>query len=66
VAEGSSLAKVVDLLSILALAVASSAFAFGAHELDDGKDLQALYWLAVGGLLLRSAVELLRPRTGVR
>jgi hypothetical protein len=60
------LTKVVDVLSILALVVASSAFAYGAHELGDGQDLQALYWLAVGGLLLRAAVELLRPRTGAR
>ncbi len=58
--------KVVDLLSILTLLVAAVTLAFGAHELGDGKDLQALYWFAVGGLLLRAAVELLRPRTGVR
>jgi len=34
--------------------------------LGERRDLAALYWLAIGGLVLRSAVELLRPRSSSR
>ena len=61
-----SLAKVVDILSILILALAGGAFTLGIRALADARDLQALYWLVVGGLLLRAAVDMLQPRSGGR
>lgn len=60
------MSKIVDALSIVLVLAASLAFALGVAALTDRRDLVALYWLAIGGLVLRSAVELLRPRSGAR
>jgi hypothetical protein len=60
------LAKIVDILSVVMLAGAAGAFVFGVRALGDSHDLQALYWLLVGGLLLRAGVDMLRPPSGVR
>jgi len=60
------MSKVVDALSILLVLGASLAFAVGVAALGERRDLSAIYWLAVGGLVLRAAVELLRPRSGAR
>lgn len=53
--------RVVDAASIALLLSAAGAFSAGMHALGDEHDLAALYWLVVGGLLLRSAADLLRP-----
>ncbi len=58
--------KVVDGLSILLVLGASASFAVGVAALSERHDLAAIYWLAVGGLVLRAAVELLRPRSSSR
>ena len=60
------MSRLVDLMSIGALMAAALAFVLGVRALGDGHDLHALYWLAVGGLVLRAAVDMLRPRTGGR
>jgi hypothetical protein len=60
------MSKVVDLLSILLVLGASAAFAVGVAALGERRDLVAIYWLAIGGLVLRAAVELLRPRSSSR
>ena len=60
------MSKVVDALSILLVFGASLAFAVGIAALGERRDLAALYWLAIGGLVLRAAVELLRPRSSTR
>jgi hypothetical protein len=60
------LTKAVDMLSVLLLLLAAGAFLLGIDALGDAKDLHALYWLVVAALLLRSGVDLLRPRSGVR
>ena len=60
------MSKVIDALSILLVLGASLAFAVGVAALAEHRDLAALYWLAIGGLVLRSAVELLRPRSSSR
>lgn len=60
------MSKVVDLLSIFLVLGASAAFAVGVAALGERRDLAAIYWLAIGGLVLRSAVELLRPRSSSR
>ncbi len=60
------MSKVIDALSVLLVLGAISAFAVGVVALGERRDLVALYWLAIGGLVLRSAVELLRPRPSAR
>ena len=60
------MAKVVDTISLLLLTSSAIAFSLGVNALGDQKDLHALYWLVVGGLLLRAAVDMLRPRSGAR
>ncbi|MEO8900575.1 MAG: hypothetical protein ABI488_02980 [Polyangiaceae bacterium] len=60
------MSKVIDALSILLVLAASLAFAVGVSALSERRDLAALYWLAIGGLVLRSAVELLRPKSSSR
>jgi len=56
--------RIVDFLSVALLGFAALAFALGVKALGDEKDLSALYWLVAGGLLLRSATDVLRPRAG--
>lgn len=56
--------RAVDVLSILLLAGAGISFAVGVWCLGDRADLQALYWLGVGGLLLKASTDMLRPRGG--
>ena len=58
--------RAVDIVSILLLIGAGVAFAFGVFALGAERDVQALYWLVVGALLLRSSVDVLRPRSGSR
>ena len=58
--------RAVDVVSILLLMGAGVTFTLGVRALGDQRDLVALYWLVVGALLLRSAVDTLRPRTGSR
>ena len=58
--------KVIDALSILLVLGAVLAFSLGVAALGDRRDLSAIYWLAIGGLVLRSSIELLRPRSTSR
>jgi hypothetical protein len=60
------MSRLVDALSIVLLVAATAAFVLGVHALGDERDLVALYWLVVGGLSLRSATDMLRPRSGTR
>jgi hypothetical protein len=53
--------RLVNALAIVLLGCAGLGFSFGVLSLSEQRDLHALYWLAIGGLLLRSAVDLLRP-----
>ncbi len=61
-----TLARAVDLISIVLLLAAAGAFAFGVHALGDRRDLDALYWLALGALVLRASTDILRPKAGAR
>ena len=58
--------KLIDVICIVLLLLAAGAFALGVFALGDRRDLSALYWLAIGGLVLRSATDMLRPKTGAR
>lgn len=53
--------RTVDILSIVLLVFAGAAFCLGVFALGEQRDLSALYWLLVGGLSLKAAVDLLRP-----
>jgi hypothetical protein len=58
--------RVVDLLAIACLIGAIVCFSFGLDALADRNDLNALYWLVVGALVLRAATDMLRPRASSR
>jgi hypothetical protein len=57
-------ARLLDIVSCLLVIAAGLAFARGVHALGERKDLAALYLLVVGGLCLKAATELLRPKAG--
>lgn len=54
--------RIIDAVSIGLLVLATVAFGMGFNALGEERDLAAAYWLVVGALLLKSSVELLRPR----
>jgi hypothetical protein len=58
--------KLIDVVCIFLLLAAAGAFALGVYALGDRRDLAALYWLAVGGVVLRAATDMLRPKSGAR
>jgi hypothetical protein len=60
------MSKVIDALSILLVLGAALAFSLGVAALGERRDLVAIYWLIIGGLVLRASVELLRPRSSSR
>jgi hypothetical protein len=57
------MARVADAVNILLFVAACVAFGLGIHALGDRRDLAALYWLVVGGLSLKGATDMLRPRS---
>lgn len=56
--------RAVDVLSIGLMLLAVGAFSMGVLALGDRKDLDALYWLVVGGLMLRASTDMLKPKSG--
>jgi hypothetical protein len=55
--------RVADVVNILLFVAACVAFALGIFALGDRRDLAALYWLVVGGLALKGATDMLRPKS---
>ncbi|MDB4946032.1 MAG: hypothetical protein JWP97_5566 [Labilithrix sp.] len=55
--------QVLDALAALLVAAAVVAFTFGALALSRSSDVEALYFLVVGVLVLRAGVQLVRPGT---
>jgi hypothetical protein len=55
--------RALDIISVVLLVGGALAFGVGMYALGDSRDLSALYWLVVGGLVLRAATDLVRPRT---
>lgn len=53
--------KLVDLLAIVLLIGAAGAFVAGEMALAGAQDLRAIYWLAVGVVSLRAAVQVVQP-----
>jgi hypothetical protein len=54
--------QLLDGIAIAMVVAAAVAFGVGASALAHAEDLKALYWLVVGGVSLRSAVQIARPR----
>jgi hypothetical protein len=54
--------RALDIVSVVLLAIGILAFTLGIYALGDNRDLGALYWMVVGGLCLRTASDLLRPK----
>lgn len=55
--------RVADVVNVMLFVAACTAFALGILALGDRRDLAALYWLAVGGLALKGATDMLRPKS---
>jgi hypothetical protein len=53
--------KLVDLLAIALVGAAAGAFFLGEGAIARTEDLHAIYWLAVGVVSLRAAVQIARP-----
>lgn len=52
-----------DALAVALLVAAAAAFWFGNGALARAEDLKALYWLVIGIVALRGAVQVARPGT---
>jgi hypothetical protein len=50
-----------DGVAVLLLVAAATSFWLGASALARAEDLKALYWLVVGVVTVRAAVEVVRP-----
>jgi hypothetical protein len=57
-------AIVANVVNVLLFLGACLSFVLGVRALGAQKDLQALYLLLVGGLALKAATDMLRPRSG--
>jgi hypothetical protein len=57
-------ARALDVVSCLLILAGGLAFARGVQALGDRRDLAAVYLLLVGGLCLKAATDLLRPKAG--
>jgi hypothetical protein len=55
--------RVANVVNVVLFVFACASFGLGIHALGDRKDLQALYFLLLGGLALKGAVDMLRPRS---
>jgi hypothetical protein len=53
--------QVFDVIAVLLLLLAAAAFGIGEAALARSEDLEAFYWLAIGVVGVRSAVQLVRP-----
>ena len=58
------MARLLDIVSCLLVVAGGLAFTRGVQALGDRKDLTAIYLLVVGGLCLKAATDLLRPKAG--
>jgi len=53
--------KLVDVLAVALVVAAAAAFVAGEAAMTHAEDLRAVYWLAVGVVSLRAAVQVVRP-----
>ena len=55
--------QLLDVLAGLLVAGAAAAFTFGALALAKSNDVEALYFLVIGVVVLRAGVQIIRPGT---
>jgi hypothetical protein len=53
----------VDALAIVLIVASGGAFIAGEVALSRAEDLRAIYWLTIGVVSLRAAVQITRPGT---
>jgi hypothetical protein len=56
------MSRIANAVNLLLFVAACASFALGLYALGDRRDLQAIYWLIVGGISLKAATDMLRPR----
>jgi hypothetical protein len=61
-----AMSRVANAVNLVLFVAACVSFALGLYALGDRRDLQAIYWLIVGGVSLRAATDMLRPRPSSR
>jgi hypothetical protein len=66
VTDRALMSRVANVVNVTLFVAACASFALGLHALGDRRDLQAIYFLIVGGISLRAATEMLRPRSSGR
>jgi hypothetical protein len=54
--------RFVEVVAVTLLLLAALVLVLGVLALAEGKDLTAVYWAAVGAVLLKASVEVLRPQ----
>jgi hypothetical protein len=59
-------AALIDAISVGFVLGAAACFIAALRALGAREDLAALFWFVTGALVLRSAVDLLRSRSGSR
>jgi len=57
------MARLLDFLALLMLLLAAASMCAGVYVMGNRDDIAAFFFLASGFVFLRSAVDLLRPRT---
>ncbi|HWP08510.1 MAG TPA: hypothetical protein VNN72_22365 [Polyangiaceae bacterium] len=60
------MSRVANAVNLLLFVAACTSFALGLYALGERRDLQAIYWLIVGGISLKAATDMLRPRASGR
>ena len=52
--------RLLDVVALLLLAASGASFFFGADAITTHKDVNAIYWMVVGIVLVRGATNLAR------
>lgn len=55
------MSRFVDVVAVVLFVSATVALVLGVLSLGEGKDLNAFYWSGLGAVLLKAAVDVLRP-----
>lgn len=55
------MSRIIDVIAVTLLVCAASAMVTGVLALGEGRDLNAFYWTALGAVLLKAGVDVLRP-----
>lgn len=55
------MSRFMDVIAVFLFVSAAVALVLGVLALGDGKDLNAFYWTGLGAVLLKAAVDVMRP-----